>query len=172
MISQADHARNFFLELKREHGNEAARTLSKKITLPQIEYPRTIFSESDKKKKKGYKSSSMSQSQMLLPEDKLTSLLRNHQASSNKKVYFKKGLLHTVESKYVQRNGYDAKGNLISSKKMTKEEYLASVSMVNPFQTQEINVDAQDEVKEPSQPEIQEEEKEEEVEDQGYSKLF
>jgi hypothetical protein len=109
-VSDADHARNFFLELKRDNGMDASRPLNKNVSLPQIDFPKTIFSESELKRKKSKKTNSQSQ---IISDKKLTSLLKNHSEMLNKKIYFKNGKLHTVEQETFQRPTHQKETNQV-----------------------------------------------------------
>lgn len=100
----------FFKEMKKDVRLDGGRGFDKSVHLPVIEYPKTIFSQ--KKKKKKHK---------IVTGTQLSGFLRSNSERSKKKKYFLKGKLHTVQREYIERNGYDASGKLISSKKFKKK---------------------------------------------------
>jgi hypothetical protein len=51
----------------------------------------------------------------------LSGFLRSRSQKGTKSRYFKKGKLHSIQKKYLQRNGYDEGGKLLSSRKFMKK---------------------------------------------------
>jgi hypothetical protein len=95
-----------FREIKREGAVDSGRGIAKSVSLPSIDYPRTIFFRKKNKKTSG--------KTKIVTNTQLSKFLRSRTQRGKKRKYFKKGKTHTVQKEYLQRNGYDKEGYLVS----------------------------------------------------------